>query len=260
MKYDAHGLPILTDDAIEKKAYEFLSEFDTKYLEIPCKIPIEQLLHLLEEKHGVKNASEEFTSQGGHTLMAMTIFSSKTILFNRKICYDDMRATFQFTAAHEIGHWLLHSTAPITIEGSATAIDKIEDYDNTICKYVSNIEDFPKWLKEFTKDFLENPRKKKFRSARDWMEHHANVFAASLTMPRNAVKKVVITLQENSGIRRAGRIWMDRQHGNIQDYRRILEQLQEIFCVSKKALSIRLKKIGILEIDERRSHKPLFKP
>jgi Zn-dependent peptidase ImmA (M78 family) len=112
-----------------------------------------------------------------------------------------------------------------------------------------SVEDL-KQLEDCETNFL---GRKKLRTSKDWIEHHANVFAASLLMPRLTFKKAVIFIQEEIGItRNLGKIILDRQESSERDFNKIVSRIQNIFGTSKQSIIIRLESIGILKEDKSR--------
>jgi hypothetical protein len=92
---------------------------------------------------------------------------------------------------------------------------------------------------------------KKARNDRDWLEWQANTFASAILMPRTTVAKAIVEKQRELGVNRVGRIFVDDQWCNRQDYKAILKHLQKSFGVSRTTLVIRLRALRLLE-DQRR--------
>ena len=224
MCFDKSGVPILRDKNIEEIAYRILSEYDALSLETPMPAPIPGLLKYLKQNYGLNlDFPDNLGKIGNYYIVGRTVFSKNLIcIWNRIVNIDKI---FLFTSAHEIGHWVLHRYRKIKKNQKGK-------------EYFSQIDDN-------RKDFF---FRKKLESPRDWIEHHANVFAASITMPEIAIKKKVISIQKELGItRNLGKIYLDDQYNNYKDYFKIINILKDSFKVSKTSLEVRLKRLELLE-------------
>lgn len=133
---------------------------------------------------------------------------------------------FNFTLAHELGHFLMHR--------------HLLDYIS-IWKDFSIIEDGDRelYLNQLTSD---NPK--------TWIEWQANKFAASLLLPRATLPDKVISIQNNLGItRNLGKIYLGSRGRFDTDYIDIMKELMSAYQVSKAALRIRLLELNILVED-----------
>lgn len=78
---------------------------------------------------------------------------------------------------------------------------------------------------------------------KDWMEWQSDVLASVILMPRDLVLEDLKRVNLPNGIDRLNPIW------NQRDYRRFTDAA-ELLGVSQKALALRLKRLGLLRIDE----------
>jgi len=106
MKYTKIGVPVLTDVTIEAKAYSLLSRYDSKLLEQPVRIPIPLLLNYLKKDFNLEIIATSLGTRGSHRILGKTVLSKNLICFDKDLIHNE--TLFNFTAAHEIGHWLLH--------------------------------------------------------------------------------------------------------------------------------------------------------
>jgi Zn-dependent peptidase ImmA (M78 family) len=231
MKYTKTGVPVLTDVMIEAKAYSLLSRFDSKLLEEPVRIPIPLLLNYLKNDFNLEIIATSLGIRESHRILGKTVLSKNLICFDKDLIHNEI--LFNFTAAHEIGHWLLHRSQKIAIGDSGGTLEKTDD-----CEI----------------DYWERER---LKTQRDWIEHHANVFAGSLLMPRLTFRRSVEFVQDRMGIvRNRGKIFFDSQQSSEKDLDKMLLFLRDFWGTSKQSVLIRLKSLGILieDVSRRAQH------
>ena len=221
IRYDQHGLPILSDEEIEIVAYRILELYSAKCLEKPMRTPIVEILKYLKENFGLKVYFGNVGWKNGVIIVGKTVFPQSAIFLDKEIASrDEDEGLFRFTVAHEIGHWILQSGKMIIYE---KPLLQTEDTENLF------------------------PVGKKLVTPKDWMEHQANVFAASLLMPKETVKIALINKQKEMGIHRnQGKIYLDSQPINQRDFYEIVSHLKFIFGVSMRAMRIRLNTLGLI--------------
>jgi Zn-dependent peptidase ImmA (M78 family) len=80
------------------------------------------------------------------------------------------------------------------------------------------------------------------------LETQANVFAASLLMPRDRMIADFKALRRYLGIidRGHGELFLDDQPCNYQNYERVTRELMNYYRVSREAVTIRLEQLGLL--------------
>ena len=228
MRYTRFGRPILKDSEIEQIAYRFLAQYDESYLHAPSEAPVGGLLTHVKERYGTRIVFANLGDDGKDRIIGRTIFSKNMICIDEDIVHND-QPLFLSAAAHELGHWVLHRDRPIRLEGSERNIDQLSDSEKDLWGRI------------------------KLKTTRDWLEHQAKIFAASLLMPRSALTEAVINKQCQMGIsRNLGKIYLDLQKSSEEDFAEIVSCLQSSFCTSKQSIEIRLKEIGILQEDKRR--------
>jgi Zn-dependent peptidase ImmA (M78 family) len=228
MKYTKLGVPILKDIEIEQKVYELLMLYDRNLLKSACKTPVAGILDFLKRHYDVEIVFANLGFKDNYKILGRTIFSKNTICIDEKIVYDS-EPLFLFTSSHEIGHWVLHTGREIKVEESDEVIKQLDDCEN----------DF--WGKKILK------------TPKDWIEHHANVFAACLLMPRPTFIETICLIQNEMGVtRNVGKILLDRQESNQKMLDDIVSHLQNIFGASKQSIIIRLSSLGILIEDKSR--------
>ena len=86
------------------------------------------------------------------------------------------------------------------------------------------------------------------RSELQRLEWQANTFASCLLMPKGQFLEAFSLLVEHHGIRNRGHgaLFLDDQRDNVRNYHLVLHALSQYFQVSKSAIAIRLRGLGVL--------------
>lgn len=221
-KLDKNGIPILSRTEIEERAEKFLDFFDDRCLKEPSLTPLAVISTQLQEKYGVKfvfgqdlgMSSEGYKYQGRFHIPTTTIYVDSSLEYSGP--------RFNYTLAHEIGHFVLHrKISPLILKN-----DKNEINDTGRDLILDQVQS-------------DNPR--------TWLEWQANKFASSLLLPRKTVPMAVINKQMELGInRQLGTVYLDRQKNNYVDFKEIMDELVLIYQTSKSAIRIRLRELNIL--------------
>jgi len=230
IRYTSKGVPVIENAAIEKLAERLLCEFNPSLLNAVGEIPIVDILKYIKEKDNLVINYDHMESVNNVKILGRINISQRLICFDEDLANDNQKRTiFRFTIAHEIGHWILHSEKPLILDRTQKILRELVDTENSIMP------------------------KKTFITSRDWVEHHANVFAAALLMPSKLYKQALVNIQYNDlGIRnRLGIIYLDDNDYNRKDYNNTISQLSVTFGVSFTSAKIRLETLGLL-CDERR--------
>ncbi len=221
MRLDGNGIPILSRTEIEVRTERLLDAFEPRCLTEPRATPLAAIADRLRTKHGAKFVFRaDLGVRKGRQIRGCFDIQSRTIFIDKSLPEREPR--FNFTLAHEIGHFVMHRNVdPIVLRGTTK---RIEDNDRDLI------------LDQLQSD---NPR--------SWMEWQANKFASSLLLPRATVLNAVITKQKELGVTRSlGKIYLDRQAGNYRDFKELLDNLLFIYQASYAAIRIRLRELNIL--------------
>ena len=81
-----------------------------------------------------------------------------------------------------------------------------------------------------------------------WLEYQANLFASVMLMPKLSMGLLARRLF-NERERSFGYLWYDDQKENWQRCNDVIRQMSEALNVSKAAVRLRLKKLGLLRED-----------
>ena len=223
VKLDPNGIPILSRTDIEVRTEGFIRAFEPRCLDEPRATPIAEISLRLMERHGATFIfGQDLGTVSGRKIRGCFHLPSKTIFIDKTL--EEGGPRFNFTLAHEIGHFVMHRHVKRAVLGGNNR-DKIEDNDRDLV------------LDQLQTD---NPR--------TWLEWQANKFASSLLLPRSTLPNAVLMKQKELGINRnLGRLYLDRQAYSYRDYREVMEYLIFIYRVSASAIRIRLRELNILE-------------
>ncbi|WP_164976248.1 ImmA/IrrE family metallo-endopeptidase [Oleiharenicola lentus] len=226
LRYDKNWVPVLSPQQITDIAAEVLERFCPVVLKVPRSTPVVEIIQELSKSTGLKFAYTDLGHKDGHKVLGKVSFGEKLLSLD-PVLQKELEPAFRFTAAHEIGHWVLH-------------------------RYKYKLWTFLKKNKE-----LDDDDASLFRlidkSPLEWLEYQANFFAAELVMPRAQFEQAVAAAQHRLGIRRnLGKIYLSSA-GSQLDLVQVLEELERVYSVSRAALRIRMKTLEILVEPPKRS-------
>lgn len=212
---------------IEEIAERILGWANPRALKHPQPSPIPEIVAKLVNKGKV---AARFDVPLGYSERGLKIFGAFD--FDPPMIYvdpvlDQFGPRYRFTLAHELGHFVLHRRLRISSE----EIDVAEGVRDSRAEF-------------FFGHKAPNTR-------REWLEWQANAFASAIQVPRATVALAILDIQSELGIRRRGRIFVDRQPCNLFDYGRVMQQLQTIYQTSRTMMVIRLRHLNLL--DDQRS-------
>lgn len=168
---------------------------------------------------------EDLGYQGTAKILGKVSFHKKTLYLDVSL-KDEREPAFRFTAAHEIGHWILHryNYKNWKLETG----DSLQDDQSTLCR-------------------LEH------RTDSDWLEFQANVFAASLIMPREMFVVALKQIQQKIGINKnVGRVYLSNAPSSHRDYEKTVNEISQVFHVSKKSVCVRMKTLHLIEGEDKK--------
>lgn len=212
------GLKRLSANEINRMAVEFLGKIDSNITERYRKTPLDKVCGYLEEEMSVKvNDSNYLVDDNGVEQLGYYDVKNKVIYISPTI-----RNTVRlpFVLAHEIGHLILHNE----LKANQFTYDNFKDSEYSLF---------------WQKNILSNDK--------TWIEWQANCFAACLLMPEKTIVARLINVQTKMGISKQGRIYLDNQKINKEDFRNIVKELATFFEVSKTSVEYRLESLGLIE-------------
>lgn len=218
---DSNGIPVLSREDIELLTEQFIRFFDEDCLKQPSLTPLAKICTTLQKEHNVTfifNKDLGGTKEG-YKYRGSFHIPSTTIYVDKNMEYGEPR--FNFTLAHEIGHFVLHRKIDLSILKDK---EKIKDTNRDLI--LDHIQS-------------DNPR--------TWLEWQANKFASSLLLPRPTVLTAVLNKQKEMGINRnPGKIFVDRGVSSNIDYDSQIENIALIYQSSRASIRIRLQELDIL--------------
>ena len=225
LRYDADWIPILSTTQLEGIATEVIEHYCPEVLKPnhPRKTPVLEILKGLTERTGLKFAYGDLGFRNGQKILGKVSFAQKTLFLDECLGSGPLAKRLQFTAAHEIGHWVLHRHSYPRWKFTIDRDGSLEDDDPSLHKLSDS-------------------------SPRGWLEFQANVFASALIMPRVNFEFAVAKAQVSIGIRRQiGLVYLNGTPQSQLDKIRVIEKLEEIYHTSKQAIDIRLETLNLVE-------------
>lgn len=211
------GLKNLSSEQIENIASNLINEFNPEILSCGLSTPLFDLFEYLKSKYNLEYKYSKIEDHLKNDVLGYFDLAKNEIIVNSSI-KDTSREPF--ILAHEIGHFILHKN--LKINNSLYNNFKDTSFSFFKQRYV-----------------LENPKNR--------IEWQANCFASSLLMPKISIKAILILIQNDLGISKAGRIFLDKQECNKSDYKEIIKRLAVHFNVSKISIEYRLNNLKLID-------------
>lgn len=200
-------IPFVSVEAIRDIAHAVLEEIDYK----AGPVKLEEVCSLFSIKLSFSENTVHDADQD--QILGTANFDERSIQINR----HNNKYRERFTIAHEIGHFSLNHERYLRSE----TIIASDLFFGTELKTAANYQR---------------------------LEYQANSFASELLLPESVFLVKVADLREFLDIRDKGHgyIFVDDQPCNYQSYAHLLSELSSYFEVSKQAIEIKLKKLGML--------------
>jgi Zn-dependent peptidase ImmA (M78 family) len=215
LQYDPHGVPILKFTRIEEIAAELLRKRCNHVLQKGCPTPVLDILEKLREKTKLNYEMADLGTVDGKKVLGKVNFPSRT-LFLDKCLLDERSIQFRFTAAHEIGHWVLHRYRPLRINEQGP-VEEFTDDEDSLCRLEST-------------------------TSREWVERQANAFAAALVLPIATFRAELVSAQREIGItKNLGVAFLNNDPSSKGDLGHIVAMLSDKYNVSKESVKVRLR-------------------
>jgi Zn-dependent peptidase ImmA (M78 family) len=228
LKYSLAGIPILSAREIETIANELLHKYCPDVFQKPSMTPVVEIIRRLKERTGLLFVMEDLGYKGTAKILGKVSFHKKTLYLDVSL-EDEREAAFRFTAAHEIGHWVLHryNYKNWKFQSHNETSGGLRDDEGTLCR-------------------LEQ------RTQSDWLEFQANVFAASLVTPHEMFIVALKQIQQTIGINKnVGRVFLSSTPSSRRDYEMTVYQLSQVFHVSRKSVRVRMKTLQLIEGEDK---------
>lgn len=219
-------VPIISRDQFEDEAEKFLTRYCPEALDKPMRVPIETIasdmkLQVIEDVP----LSDDLTYFGtiifdnGNVLdkhRKITIRNAKrgTVYLDPRVSYERSVGTKRTTLAHECFHWHRHQPYHVLMK----MIGANDNLGRAIqCQIAANNTDSDKW------------------KAVDWMEWQAKGVAPRILMPAKTTR-----LKANQLLATYGGV----DDASITAYENVIDELAELFDVSRQAAKVRLMDLG----------------
>ena len=241
--------PIVSDAEIDHYAEAVLHDYKPELLIKPGTIRFE---HFLESYLGANLEYHDiYNKDPARHIFGATIFQeadvqvfdreqgrisvrrvpSNTIILDNYVMKPGKEGLALFTGIHEAGHFLMHRD--VYTQGSFKHSTQESDSDAVYkCCRQEDIESYGV--------------RKRYTTASQWYEHHANYFAAALTMPLKTFKPYVWQILNEQGVRKKPLVIGQGYDTDYIAKDLIPEFLSEVYGVSKRAAFIRLRKCGFV--------------
>lgn len=242
--YTKYGVPVLSNEIIEKIALAFLEKYSNGCLYKYIATPIESIIEKFCSDKKINFEIKKLPEIDGKQILGLTDLHKRNIIINESLKSNkDLNTILRMTYAHEIGHCVLHIHKPIfkqtDEEGKNNQIiNEIEDLEGNI-DLMTNV----KYEKLNEEQYI-----KKFVKSIDWIEHQARYFAAAIMMPMTTILNALIEVQKGINIaKNLGIIYIsdDRTHG--KDFYKTIDNLSKIYNISKTAIRYRLATFNLIK-------------
>lgn len=216
-----YRVPFLRDSQIEREAELLLCEWSEKGNEVVLPIPLE---NLVECHLGLPFQVEDLRTRfGGHDVLGAIWFSDGTIRVDSSLDpveHPEMLGRYNFTIAHELGHWRLHREH-LRRDPSQAMLFTANGAPAFVCRDGDTAPE----------------------------EWQANAFASCLLMPREMLRKAWHRWRRNDSPVSLADLGLNASAASEPDQRMAFERfcrpLAVEFAVSAQAMRIRLEALGL---------------
>ena len=243
-----HNTPILYDHEIDQFAHAVLADYSPVLLREPGAVDFE---HFLEFYLGATVIFKDiYTDDPERPVFGVVTFRdgvlkvfdrenncisnllvrANTVVIGSSLMEPGKERSARFTGAHEGGHFLLHSDMYKTAS-KLNISERNEAMPSMVTCRCGSIE-----------NFQGGPA----RTAKQWREHHADYFAACITMPNATFRPCVNQFLREHGIWKAHIVLGQDDDLDTFAIDLLPEHISEVYGVSKRAAYIKLKKGGFV--------------
>lgn len=223
--YTKLGVPVLRACDIENFAIEFLNKFAPECLSKP-PTPIFEILNKLNGQYKVgivlhSDLGHKGTKKVLGQIKVNRELSKNTIYIDREFLENTEANRYKFAIAHEIGHLVFHSKEKLNLpDDENNSKGQMIDTDSNFWSYGPKVP-------------------------RDWVEYHANNFAAAILIPVPAIEEecwLSLERMETPPIFNE-EITLEKWFNQYSPLS--MEDLHKKFAVSKEAMKYRLKNLKL---------------
>lgn len=235
LKYTNDGVPVLKATEIEAVATEVLQKHCPAVLRAPKPTPVLSIIDSLRDTTELSLTAEDLGKRGQSKILGKISFGKKTLFLDQTLIDGERRVQLAFTAAHEIGHWVLHRWNYMNwrFDTGSPQTQDLDDDETTLCRLDQ-------------------------RTPQDWLEWQANVFAAQLVLPRSTFPMALIAVQVDLGMKRNfGEVWLSDAEYSKRDFQQVASSLACQYGVSKESVRVRLATLGLLREQAKEQARPV---
>ena len=280
--YSAKGIPVLSRSQIEQITERYLMEYSPDVLAHPQRVDVERFAQeymkfgtdfkcLSSDRRTlgmfIFEASDWIAVYDEETKSAKYVSEKEnTIVIDNQLLEAGQEGRYRFTFAHELGHGVLHRRVMrrpqadpyqeylfLFNDDYASPADEMITDDTGMTPMESG-KNNPGAVHMFRCSFLNRAIDTKPESQwsdADWLEWQADAFSSSILMPAGMVRAVAREtekLTENSN----GSRWnsFDEISRQITRAERIGNEISRVFSVSRSAAFVRMKQLGIADIQK----------
>ena len=249
LRVDRSNIPIVSDKEIDEYAHAVLEDYKPELLCTPSAIRVE---HFIERYLRVTfEAKDIYYEENESPIWGATAFQDSwikvfdrernrvlpieikkdTIILDNYVMKEGKEGLALFSGLHEGGHFLIHpGVFSQNCEGQ-TSLFQAETQQIVCCRR-ENVES------------LEPTRRRRTRE--EWLEHHADYFAAAIAMPNVTFKPFLKQLMRKSGIQEDRIVLGNCYNRDIFACNELPSSIANTYGVSKKAAFIKLRKCGFI--------------
>lgn len=189
----------------------------------PSSTPVMTIIEKLKSRTNLKYEMRDLGFFNGLMVLGCVNLKTNTLSLDT-ILGSERRMSLRFTAAHEMGHWVLHRY----------------NYKNWKLKEEENAEELV--------DDEKTLRRLSHRTPREWLEYQANVFASCIVMPRPMFTRALAEQQAEMGIvpAKRGEVFLTKENYSQRDYFDLQTRLASIFDVSVTSVRVRVETLKLL--------------
>ncbi|MCL1859310.1 MAG: ImmA/IrrE family metallo-endopeptidase [Oscillospiraceae bacterium] len=247
--YNNNNTPVLYDREIGGFAHDVIEDYKPNLLREPGMIRFE---HFLESYLGVtlmfkdiynpdpdKKILGAVAFRGGtlkvfdreNMRVSNMLVKENTVIIDNFVMEPGREGLAMFTGLHEGGHLMIHPKVYKIYEEENNNINKKRLPPIVYCR----------------RDTVENfGGSRSLKTAKSWMEHHADCFAASLAMPNATFIPFVNQLMREYDVWKGHIVLNQDDDLDILAKDLLPERITEVYGVSKRAALIKLKKSGFV--------------
>lgn len=249
--YYNHNTPILYDREIDEFAYAVLEDYKPQLLQEPSALNFQ--LFLESYLNVTLIFKDIYNDDPNRPIFGVVAFRDGILkLFDRENeCTSNMlvrknsviidnyvmapgrEGLALFTGCHEAGHYLIHQGVYGTEYKNQTGEQENKLSGIVYCRR-DTVENFGGRSSE--------------RTAKQWREHQADYFAASITMPNATFIPFVNEIMRENGVYKRCIVLGDDEDLDIFAKELLPDHISEVYGVSRRAALIKLKKSGFVSM------------